>query len=286
MNYNEQEDQRLSEGTDCGTPSHFTSPPPGGENAPLLSEDGSFSPEWYNRFEDLQGSARTLAKFKRPEALAKSYAALESLKGYPDPQDQPRMQAFRRSMGLPESADEFTLPRPEEAPEDAWDDALAQRLSKVAYEYGVPEAAMKALAGSYARECREQLQAYQAAQQEILEEVEAELQNEWGAQYENNLHAAQNALTRLAGSCGVDADEMLASPDLRMNANLIRILNEAAKLMDEAPMRRGSSANDSKEEAKRMLYDPSHPLHEAYMKTNHPQHKYANQLYDRLAFGK
>lgn len=32
--------------------------------------------------------------------------------------------------------------------------------------------------------------------------------------------------------------------------------------------------------------DAPHPLHEAYMKTNHSQHKYDNELYDRLAFGK
>lgn len=285
MNYNEQEQQRLNEAAGRDLPPSFASRTDY-DRAPLLAEDGSFAPEWYNRFEDLQGAARTLAKFKRPEALAKSYAALESLKGYPDPQDSARMQAFRRSMGLPENPDEFTIPRPEEAPEGTWDDALAARLTKVAYEYGVPEPALKALAGSYARECREYLQAYQIAQQEAVEQAEAELQNEWGAQYESNLNAAHNALTRLAAACGVDADELLDSPDVQKNADFIRVLNEAAKLMDEAPMHRGSVGGDPKDEARRMLYDPTHPLHEAYMKTNHPQHKYANQVYDRLAFGK
>lgn len=285
MNYNEPEYNSYE------SPAGYDMPPgaassPLGDTAPLLAEDGSFAPEWYNRFEDLQNAGRTLAKFKRPEALAKSYAALESLKGYPDPQDSVRMQAFRRSMGLPESPDQFSIPRPEEAPDGAWDDALAQRLSKVAYEYGVPEPAMKALAGSYARECREQLQAYQAEQQRAIEQAEAELQNEWGSQYESNLNAAQNALVRLSASCGVDAEELLENPALQMNADFIRVLNEAAKLMDEAPMHRGSSTTNPKEEARRMLYDPTHPLHEAYMKANHPQHKYANQLYDRLAFGK
>lgn len=32
----------------------------------------------------------------------------------------------------------------------------------------------------------------------------------------------------------------------------------------------------------RMESDPSHPLYEAYMSVNHPNHKYANELYDRL----
>ena len=43
-------------------------------------------------------------------------------------------------------------------------------------------------------------------------------------------------------------------------------------------MRRPSPA----EEAMRMESDPSHPLYEAYMNVNHPNHRYANELYDRL----
>lgn len=160
MNYNELEQQLAAE----------ASMPESGANTmadsmPLLAEDGSFAPEWYNRFEDLQPAARTLAKFKRPEALAKSYAALESLKGYPDPQDAARMKAFRRSVGLPEKAEEFSISRPEDTPDDAWDEALAGKLSQVAYEYGIPAPAMEALAGSYARECREQLETWRDSQQ-------------------------------------------------------------------------------------------------------------------------
>ncbi len=282
MNYNELEQQLQAE-ADMPAGSGVSSMPAA---MPLLAEDGSFAPEWYNRFEDLQPAARTLAKFKRPEALAKSYAALESLRGYPDPQDAARMTAFRRSMGLPEKAEEFAIARPEDTPDDAWDEALANRLSQVAYEYGIPAPAMEALAGSYAKECREQLETWRAAQEKAVEEAEAELQHEWGTQYESNLQAAQNALSRLASECGVDGDALMDNPALRTNPDFIRVLNEAAKLMEEAPMRRGGGVDNPKEEARRMLHDPSHPLHEAYMKTNHPQHKYANELYDRLAFGK
>ena len=49
-------------------------------------------------------------------------------------------------------------------------------------------------------------------------------------------------------------------------------------------MRVGSPV-DGKNEAHRIAHDPTHPLHEAYMRTSHPRHKYANEQYDRLAFG-
>ena len=52
--------------------------------APLMNAEGAFEPGWFTRFEELQPHAATLSKFRRPEALAKSYAHLEKLKGYPD----------------------------------------------------------------------------------------------------------------------------------------------------------------------------------------------------------
>jgi hypothetical protein len=60
---------------------------------------------------------------------------------------------------------------------------------------------------------------------------------------------------------------------------------EAAGLMDEAPLHTGGKP-DNKQEAYRIAHDPTHPLHEAYMRTSHPQHRYANEQYDRLAFGR
>lgn len=260
--------------------SHTTSP----EN-PLLTDDGAFAPEWYNRFEELKPCARTLAKFKRPEALAKSYAALESLRGYPNPADNGKMRAFRRMMGLPENAEDFLLQRPQDAVEELWDDGLARKISTVAYEYGIPRPALQALADSYTAECRNHLDACRAEQQEAIEQAEYELQQEWGNNYEKNLQAASNTLRLLGERSGVDVDALMNTPALMANADFIRILNEAAKLTEEAPMRGGQSSTDGKEEARRMLHDPSHPLHEAFMKSNHPKHKYANELYDKLAFG-
>ena len=64
---------------------------------------------------------------------------------------------------------------------------------------------------------------------------------------------------------------------------LIRLLYQVSRLLDEAPLHQeGAAAPSPAEEAMRMESDPSHPLYEAYMSVNHPNHKYANELYDRL----
>lgn len=251
----------------------------------LLGEDGAFAPEWYSRFDDLQPHAATLAKFKRPEALAKSYAHLEKLKGYPDENDDARMQAFRSAVGLPENPDDFTIARPEDTPDEIWDDQLAASLSRVAFDHGVPPRAMQALVARYAQEGRNFLQDYQRREEAALEAAEADLQQEWGREYEHNMQTVATFLQHMGDSAGIDVQHLVENPALRANADFARLVFTMAQQGQEAPMRQGAAADD-KQEAQRIASDPSHPLHEAYMHANHPRHRYANEQYDRLAFGR
>ncbi len=253
--------------------------------APITDADGAFSPEWYTRFEELQPYAATLAKFRRPEALAKSYANLERLRGYPATTDSPRMEAFRHAVGLPATAQEFTLTRPDNTPDEIWDDALAASLAQVAYEHGVPAPAMAALCEHYTQEGRLALQAAQLARQEAVEHAETELREDWGSSYEANMNSIGNVLRTLGSRAGVDVAQLMDNPALRADADFARLMLAAASLVEEAPMHRGAPI-DSRDEAHRIAHDPAHPLHEAYMRTSHPRHKYANEMYDRLAFGR
>lgn len=264
---------------------------PGMPNAPaeptaaIMDAAGAFTPNWYEQFADLQPYAATLAKFKRPEALAKSYANLERMKGYPDVADARRMATFRAMVGLPATAEEYSLTRPEDTPDEAWDDQLAAALAQVAYEYGIPSRAMEALTQRYAGESRHMLEACHAAEQQALQQADAELQAEWGRSYEDNMRTIGDFMMHLGRESGVDVQGLVETPALRANADFARLMLTAASMLQEAPLRSGSPTN-GKDEARRIAHDPTHPLHEAYMRTNHPQHRYANEQYDRLAFGK
>ena len=251
---------------------------------PLTDDQGAFAPEWYSRYEELQPYAATLAKFRRPEALAKSYAHLERLKGYPDPTDAKRMAAFRSIVGLPEQAEDFALLRPDGTPNEAWDDEMAAALAKVAYEYGVPAPAMSALSEKYVGESRRMLEACHAHEQAAIEQADAELQDEWGRDYDANMRTVGDFLQRLGSEAGVDVQGLIENPALRANADFAKLMLAAANSVQEAPLHVGSPSA-SKDEAYRIAHDPTHPLHEAYMRTSHPQHRYANEQYDRAAFG-
>lgn len=252
---------------------------------PITDADGAFAPDWFTRYDELQPYASTLSKFRTPAALAKSYANLERLRGYPATADSPRMAAFRQAVGLPENAQEFALTRPENTPDELWDDALAASMAQVAYEYGVPAPAMAALCEHYAQEGRLALQAAHLQQQKALESAEAELRNDWGIRFDSNMQAIGSTLRMLGERSGVNVADLMENPALRADADFARLMLAVSSLVDEAPMHAGSPLN-GKDEAYRIAHDPAHPLHEAYMRTSHPRHKYANEQYDRLAFGK
>ncbi len=278
-------DRPLPAGESVAPMSDASLPPQPAELAPLMAADGAFAPEWFNRFEDLQPYAATLSKFRRPEALAKSYAHLERLKGYPDPQDAERMAAFRLAVGLPEAAADYCLPRPENTPDELWDESLVKALSGVAHEYGVPPRAMEALSARYAQEGNRALAACQEAQLQAIEQADAELQRDWGRHYEQNMDKVGAYLGELGSRAGVDVQALMENPALRANADFARLMLAAATEVQESPLREGAPS-DARHEAHRIVHDSTHPLHEAYMRTNHPQHRYANAQYDRLAFGK
>jgi len=250
---------------------------------PLLGEDGGFVPDWYARFDELKGMGKSLSKFKTPEALAKSYAELERLRHYPGVENEEQMARFRRLAGLPESEEEYRLERPESTPESEWNAALAERMARTAYRYGVPPEAMNALQETMAQACEEAREQMEDSRMEMETQAEQSLQQEWGVNYQRNMDRAAAALRRLASETGVDAEALLDNPELGSNPDVIRLLYQASRLLDEAPLHHsGGAVSSPAEEAMRMESDPSHPLYEAYMNVNHPNHKYANELYDRL----
>lgn len=249
----------------------------------LLGEDGSFVPEWYSRFEELKGTEKSLAKFKTPEALARSYTELERLRRYPGVDNEEQMARFRQMAGLPDSEEDYRLERPETMPEEEWNPELAERMARAAYRYG-------GSSGSHERPAGHDGAGLPGGQGKGAGTADGTGNpggtvpaERMGRQLRAQHGRATAALQRLASETGVDADALLDNRALGSNPDVIRLLYQVSRLLDEAPLHQeGAAAPSPAEEAMRMESDPSHPLYEAYMSVNHPNHKYANELYDRL----
>ncbi|MEE1265471.1 MAG: glucuronate isomerase, partial [Akkermansia sp.] len=126
---------------------------------------------------------------------------------------------------------------------------------------------------------------YVPFQNYTVEQADAALQQSWGPAYESNMNTIGAFLRTMGERAGINVEALMENPALRANPDFARLMLEAASLMEEAPLHTGKEP-DRKSEAHRIAHDPAHPLHEAYMRTSHPQHRYANEQYDRLAFGR
>ena len=249
----------------------------------IVDETGAFMPDWHSKFESLQDSASVLAQFRSPEELAKGYSELDKQRCYPQLDDQDAMNAFRSMVGLPDNMEDFQLKRPDDIDEGVWSDTLAKDIAQAAYQYGVPAEAMNALQDVWVKSYKEANERWEQERQSGLDEAEKELKNAWGHDYETNIQKATHSLSVLSKRAGVDAESIINDPTISSNPEIVKIMYEVSHLLGEAPLHQNDNIQLSgQDEARRMENDASHPLHEAYMKYNHPNHHYANQVYDRL----
>lgn len=270
--------------------SEIDSTPPHPQDIPeILDPSGQFSQNWWESRPELSELGKTLKKFKSPEALAKSYAELEKIKSYPDPADEQRMKKFRSFLGLPDKEEEYKLTAPElkEGMESCWNSDLANKICSTAYKYAVPPIALQAIADAF---MEEQIGYFENLDQEqnqelmkLKEDNLATLKSHWGSQCKSKLEKASHTLQQLCMEADIDMAPLAHDPVIGSNPEFIRLMEHVGKLMQDNPLK-GAEKNAGTtglSDAQRMESDPSHPLYDAYMNYNHPNHEYANSVYDQ-----
>ena len=188
--------------------------------------------------------------------------------------DEAAMTAWREALGMNKefAGDEFLPAAPEGLPEGVWD---AEAFEGIVHEFATRSA--------------EAQRAADAAEAERVAAVKAELEGLWGDGYGAHVRSAVSALEMLAKMTGVSGEEVRAvvdDPVIGTNPVMIRLLAQMGAMMQDEPAKGlnmpGGAAAGGKAEAERMMNDPSHPLHEAFMNPNHANHRYADEQYNRL----
>jgi len=205
--------------------------------------------------------------------------------------DEAAMTAWREALGMNKefAGAEFLPSAPEGLPEGVWDAEAVEVLGRKAWELGVPKEAFAGIVHEFATRSAEAQRAADAAEAERVVAVKAELEGLWGDGYQAHMRSAVSALEMLAEMTGVSGDEVRAvvdDPVIGTNPVMIRLLAQMGAMMQDEPAkglnRPGGAAAGGKAEAERMMHDPSHPLHEAFMNPNHANHRYADEQYNRL----
>lgn len=208
-----------------------------------------------------------------------------------DAGDEAAMTAWREALGMNKefAGEEFLPAAPEGLPEGVWDAEAVEVLGRKAWELGVPKEAFAGIVNEFAARSAEAQKAAQAAEVERVAGVETQLKEVWGDQYGTNMKSAVSAVETLAKMAGIGGDEAQAvvnDPVIGSNPVMIRLLAQVGAMLGDVPAkglnRSGGAAAGGKVEAERIMNDPSHPLHEAFMNPNHANHRYADEQYNRL----
>lgn len=205
--------------------------------------------------------------------------------------DEAAMTAWREALGMNKefAGEEFLPAAPEGLPEGVWDAEAVEVLGRKAWELGVPKEAFAGIVSEFAARSAEAQKAAQAAEVERVAGVETQLKEVWGDQYGTNMKSAVSAVETLAKMAGIGGDEAQAvvnDPVIGSNPVMIRLLAQMGAMLGDVPAKglnmSGGAAAGGKVEAERIMNDPSHPLHEAFMNPNHANHRYADEQYNRL----
>lgn len=190
------------------------------------------------------------------ENLAKSYVQLEAA------------YRSRKPVDLPESPEGYQL-KPEQLPEGiTWSDDAASKFATVFHSNGIAPGQARAITDAFLELEAQNNAAIQQAYEKQIEEGTAALKQEWGANYDKNISSIKSTVERL----GFDPEDQ----SLFGNPTVIRFLGKVVSGLSEdtiAAAGKGASAPGSQfvkgeEEAKRIMSDPSHPDHEAYLSGN------------------
>ena len=164
------------------------------------------TPTWRDTLpEDLKADA-SLATFKDVPSLAKSYVETKKLVGQkaltvPGPNaPAEEVAAFRAALGVPPSPAEYKVKAHEMMAHPSWNPEAQAEFVKGAHANGFTPAQLDWVVGWYG-----DFVGKSAKDNARLEtEAKVELRNEWGANYDTYMGAANRGLTRMEKALGMD----------------------------------------------------------------------------------
>lgn len=205
--------------------------------------------------------------------------------------DEAAMTAWREALGMNKefAGEEFLPSAPEGLPEGVWDAEAVEVLGRKAWDLGVPKEAFAGIVHEFAARSAEAQKAAAEAEAKRVEEVADGLKETWGDHYDTHMKSAVQAVETLGKMAGLGADEVEAvvnDPVIGSHPAVIRLLAQMGAMLGDEGAKglnsSGGAATGGRMEAERMMNDPSHPLHEAFMNPAHQNHKYADEQYNRL----
>ena len=251
--------------TNAEAPAATETPTAPTQHTGYVNPDGTFAEGWANNLpEDSAAYKDTLSKYKSVPDMAKALANANALigkkLGVPNEKSSPEeVAAFRRSLGVPDSIEEYKF-APDALPEGmTWDDNNVKNYAEIAHKHNIPPSAMKALVTEHAKMEHFKMQGMQAQIEKQHVEAVNTLKKEWGGEFEKNIGLAKQA----AKIAGVNANSQgFADPEV------VRGFVRLSQMMSEDKVGRSMSGSEfmtGQARAKDIMSNPDNSWHKRYM---------------------
>lgn len=234
-----------------------------------LDDNGKFRPGWDQGLPpELKDQAASLAKYQDPLSLLNGMANAQRLIGQrqqvkpPGPDAKPEELAnWRKTLGVPDSADGYKLTKPENLPEGVeWNDAAVKEFAGLAHEMNLTPAQVQKLVEYDLKQKAGMVEGGQARIAEYIEKGKQELTKEWGDKTRDNVAVAVQTAQKL----GIDPND----PEIANSPKMLKALYMASQLMREDRLVDSSKAGTGMtgaQQAEDIRLNPNNPWHAAYM---------------------
>ena len=229
----------------------------------------------------------TLQDYKDVESLAKTVVHQQKMIGsrIPIPKTEEEKTELYGKLGRPEEPGKYEVAVPEDYQQFFREESMNEFRS-VAHKIGLNNEQVQALMDFQINEINHEMQGADTQLNSQREEIEQNLKQEWGYDYDKNVKAAQRAV-QVYGD--VEVQELL-NGELGNNPALIKMFARLGKEVTE-DMAQNTQNNtlsvsplDAKQEIANIMNNPKHP----YFDGRHREHKDAvekmRQLHEK-AFG-
>lgn len=256
--------------------------------------------------DEFKGLAKDLGRYKSLDDVLRAFKErgdLAGKKGLLEPLDPKagdkekteRMAQIRKINGTPEKVEDFGLKRPENVPEQYWDQAHADGIAKIMYEEGASPALAKRLLDAASGQQAARLEAQKKETEAIFQEQDRLIREtliKEGFDFPKGLEDAQRACRKF----GFDPN----SPFLK-NASIFMALSRVGRIVKEDTLITGSTTSlkdaesmapeEAGKRAESIARNPKDPLYNAYwnkgedgkpLGQDHPKHAETVALVRRL----
>jgi len=184
---------------------------PEGQPAPMkfasyVDDEGNLADGWHGILdEDLREEEPTLSRIKNIRTLAKSMVQARKMIGkdhIPKPNENStdaEWEAYYKAGGMPETAADYNITRPDDFPEEMFDPQKAVEATELFHKLGLSTKQANALYEWDLARTKAGYEKMQQAEADARESATANLMKEWGQAYEQKKHLGNVALEQAAG---------------------------------------------------------------------------------------